>query len=216
MNKTQVINSLIASEVWNEDDRGWLETQSLGRLQVLAQSSCQEVEDALQNDDSNDGGQGDRMMKGKKDTGTYARNGKMPMMKDDEAGESATCNSCEHAATCPALNHAVSVEQYIQQAPAEFREILTNGLNSHKQEKSELVQKILTNAEGLYTQNELEKFALNDLKRLAKLATPKVTANASPSMPSPLFIGQAGGQQFVGNAMDEEPLLPPVMNFAKK
>ena len=215
MNKTQVINSLIASEVWNEDDRGWLETQSLGRLQVLAQSSCQEVEDALQNDDSNDGGQGDRMMKGKKDTGTYARNGKKPMM-DEEESESATCNSCEHADTCPALNHAVSVEEYIQRAPSDFREILTNGLNSHKQEKAELVQTILTNAEGLYTQNELEKFKLVDLKRLAKLATPKVTANAAPVMPSPLFIGQSGGQQFVGNAMDDEPLLPPVMNFAKK
>lgn len=215
MNKTQVINNLIASEVWNEDDRGWLETQSLGRLQLLAQSSCQEVEDALQNDDSNDGGQGDRMMKGKKDTGTYARNGKKSMM-DEEAGKSATCNSCEHADTCPALNHAVSVEEYIQRAPSDFREILTNGLNSHKQEKAELVQTILTNAEGLYTQNELEKFKLVDLKRLAKLASPKPTANTAPAMPSPLFIGQAGGQQFVGNAMDDEPLLPPVMNFAKK
>jgi hypothetical protein len=65
---------------------------------------------------------------------------------------------------------AQTVDEYIANAPAEIREVLTNGLRMHRTRKAEVVKSILDNKQNSFSQQELEDMDIAILERMLKLA----------------------------------------------
>jgi hypothetical protein len=91
-----------------------------------------------------------------------------------------------------------TAEQYLQAAPPEVREVLDQGLRMHNEKKQKLIADLKANKQCDFSEDELKGMAINQLERLAKLATkddysgrggPRVVANeqppAQPSVPVP-------------------------------
>jgi hypothetical protein len=98
---------------------------------------------------------------------------------------------------------AQTAEEYIQNAPSkEIQDVLSEGLDMHRQQKAGLVEALLANKNNAFTKEELEDKDLKDLKRLAKLGQ---VDN---------YEGQ-GGSQPITNEDDEEPLELPQMEWKK-
>lgn len=108
-------------------------------------------------------------------------------------------------------NQPVTLNEYIEQAPAEIREMLQEGLMTRNEQKKKLVEKIL-NAEGnRFTKDQLEKRPLGDLQAIADLVP---TKNEGKDYPGFNYSGAAGSH--VQNSDEEiEPLLVPVMNWSE-
>ncbi len=96
--------------------------------------------------------------------------------------------------------NAETAEEFVAKAPEAIREVLNAGLAAHKAEKAKLIKTITANSANVFTKEDLEKRPLSDLKGLAALAKP--TAN---------YAGQ--GDVVTENTSEEEPLVPPVMDF---
>jgi len=102
----------------------------------------------------------------------------------------------------------VNVQEYVDNAPPEVREVLRNSMQSLNEEKTKLVDVILANESNEFAKEELNTRPLGELRKLARLsAATSETAQAS-------YAGMAP----VGNATTsgEAPLEIPVMNFDKK
>ncbi len=196
MDRTQVINSLIASTIFNEDERGILEKMDDKKLQTLA--ACYADDDERVEDEV----PGHPAGKKKKEVVTPKSGGMksaMPYSANEAQEEEA-----------PVLNAQQTLEAYIQAAPPVLREILTNGVNKHISEHASLVKEILTNKQNTFTEDELKGMNLNSLNKLAKLG--KQQAAPAPAN----YFGQVGGG-LIDNAssVTEEALPLPVMNFAE-
>jgi len=105
----------------------------------------------------------------------------------------------------------VTVESYVGNAPPEIQEVLTNGLSSFKQEKSKLISVIKTNQKNSFTDEQLQKMGLADLRSLAKLAAPEKKASSTTAL-DPDYSGLGEVQT---NEDAEEPMAAPTMNFEK-
>lgn len=86
--------------------------------------------------------------------------------------------------------------QYLALLPVEQREQMQHGLSLFQARKQELIKHITTNAEGVYTAEELAKQDISDLEKLAKLAKAPVDYTI-------LGNGQLPAAKTI------EPLLPP-------
>ncbi len=67
-----------------------------------------------------------------------------------------------------------SLEDYIADAPAEFQEVIENGVNLHKRQKTELVQALTSNKQCQFSKEELEGKKVDELQKLAALAQVKI------------------------------------------
>jgi hypothetical protein len=112
----------------------------------------------------------------------------------------------------------VTMEAYVAQAPAEFRDVLINGLAAHNAQKDELIAKITANAGNKFTEEFLATKPLQELQGLAALC-----GDAAPTTPAgtpPMFYGGQGTLPGgpVGNQgeVTETPLVAPVMNFGSE
>lgn len=104
----------------------------------------------------------------------------------------------------------ITVNEYIEQAPAEIREMLSEGLLTRNEQKKKMVETIL-NAEGCrFTKEQLEKKPLGELQAISDLI-PKPVQNGS-DYPTYTYVG-AAGSHVQNSDEDVEPLLVPVMNF---
>lgn len=102
----------------------------------------------------------------------------------------------------------VSVQEYIQGAPREVQDVLTNAMQIHNEEKQKLIATILANKRNAFTKEMLESRPLNELRAIASLAEEQ-PANNITSLPN--YSGQGpvpstGGQKV-------EALTLPTMNF---
>ena len=100
-----------------------------------------------------------------------------------------------------------TVEEYISNAPPEMQEVLKNGVSAHKAEKQRLVNKIAANKASTYSEDELQAKQLDDLQKLAKLATPVNHEGIGTDNYS------GNGEPPIGNS-EEEPLGLPAMDFS--
>jgi len=114
-------------------------------------------------------------------------------------------------AAAPAANASkvVSVQEYIQNAPREVQDVLSNAMAVHNDEKQKLITTILANKRNTFSKENLEARPLTELKAIASLAVEEPPANNITS--SPNYSGQApvpstGGQKV-------EALTLPTMNF---
>lgn len=117
--------------------------------------------------------------------------------------------------TSPAPTPVVNAEQYIQNAPPEIREVLQAGVNSAKKEREALIARIVANKNNAFTAEYLATQPLDVLNGMARLASADAVANAAPSILIPNYSGQAGPAPTT-NAVQEEPLVAPTLDFTPK
>lgn len=106
----------------------------------------------------------------------------------------------------------ITVNEYIDQAPAEIREMLSEGLMTRNEQKQKMVQAIL-NVEGCrFTKEQLEKKPLGELQAISDLIPKSPVQN---EYEHPVYYNYAGAAgSHVQNSKEEiEPLLLPTMNF---
>jgi hypothetical protein len=108
----------------------------------------------------------------------------------------------------PVKNQVTTVEQYVQLAPPEIREVLVNGLSVYREEKAKMIDLLLKNQNNTFKQEELEAWPLANLRRLVRLAgldkqQATVTINYSGMAPV----------ENPATLVVEQPLELPVLNF---
>jgi len=187
MDRKKVIDGLIASEVYNESERNTLEGLTDRKLQALSDF----YEDEEREEDP---------------------------VPEHEAGEKKKKQVVPTSEGMKSgMPFAANVEEYINQAPPDFREVLVNGYNAHLAEKATAVQTITANKKNAFTADELDGMSLNQLKKLADLAAvPQQTQQTKQQqLIAPRFMGQTGAPITDNTAAEQEPLMPPTMNFAE-
>jgi len=107
----------------------------------------------------------------------------------------------------------VSVADYVNNAPAGIRDMLTAGLQSHLLEKAKLIATIVANERNNFSEEALTAMSHADLVSIAFLAQPAIQNVQS----QPSFAG-LGLDAFTNPTVEEagEPLSLPVLNFEKK
>lgn len=111
-------------------------------------------------------------------------------------------------------HNRLTVNQYIDQAPPELREMLHEGLNAAAQEKLQLVKTIVANRNNTFTEGYLMTMNRNQLRGIAALAgnSQPVVHNYAGQGAVPMFIDNIRSQQQV--YVDE--VLPiPAMSWDK-
>jgi hypothetical protein len=99
-----------------------------------------------------------------------------------------------------------TLEQYIEDAPAEIRPVLKHSLQVYNANKSALIDKIVSAKDGVFTKEELEAKDFDELKKLASF----VVVEDTPAD----FTGAPGSVRNV-NETEEEPLEIPDMTAKK-
>lgn len=96
-----------------------------------------------------------------------------------------------------------TIDEFLNNAPREFSEILVDGLNAHRAEKVSLVTAITKHPRNKFTANELEGFNINQLRNMAELIREE-----SRSLN---FSGAAGAipQPTANQSLDDDPLPLP-------
>lgn len=107
------------------------------------------------------------------------------------------------ANAAPAPAKAPTVEEYIAAAPREVQSMLRNGMSLHDEQKAKLIETIIANKQNQFTKEDLQGREVDELRRLAALATVPAPANYGGQAPVP-----------TGNTA-EEPLAMPSMTFAR-
>ena len=104
----------------------------------------------------------------------------------------------------PAENTAPSPEKFLEQAPPEMREVLTEGLKMHRQRKDAIVKGLIANSRCEFSADDLNAMDLVALEKLAKLS----------NMPN--FVGQGGGAPITANEGSDDQAPPPPVAFPLK
>lgn len=187
MDKQQMVEALITNEAgpWGPEDKDLLMALDEARLERL--SSVQNAFPWAKK-------------KGKDEEPKDEETPEEDLPKDeeepeDEEGQQPMKNKGKKT---PTKN--VTAEEFVANAPEAIREVLNAGLAAHKIEKAKLIKTITANSANVFSKEDLESRPLSDLKGLAALAKP--TAN---------YAGQ--GDVVTDNASEEDPLVPPVMDF---
>jgi len=137
-----------------------------------------------------------------------------PVINADPAPESpepkAESDDLESAEEVP-----VTLEAYVAAAPPEIAEILLNGVTAHNKAKDALIAQIIANKANPFSKEFLQTKMLDELQGLATLSG---SSTSSKEQTIPMFNGAAtlpGAPVVNASAADEEPLLPPTMNFGE-
>lgn len=108
----------------------------------------------------------------------------------------------------------VTVEAYIANAPAGVRDMLVHGMQSYGAERQRMVNTIVTNGKGVYSEAELQQMPHDALAKLSNLVAATTPAPQEPTqnMYAPSFAGAGVFPVFnQGGAIDDEPLDLPSM-----
>lgn len=195
MDREQVINQLIASGVWTEAERPILNKMDDPKLQNLAQAY---MDDSEREEDPVPG----------HEAGKKKKDVVIPESGEMKSGMPFAAN--------------MSLQDFINMAPVEYKEVIVNGLQSAARQKGELIGTITANTANPYSKDELEQMNLNQLEKLAKLARAAMPTNNQQfgnivgGTIQPIYSGQTGGGITANQGSeDKEPLTPPTMNFAE-
>jgi len=109
---------------------------------------------------------------------------------------------------------ALTVEEYIANAPEGIRDMLKAGLAAHQRDRQDLIDVVVANEKNIFSEAQLNTKSIDELHGLAALAgvdeVPVANAAVAPS-----YAGAAAPAP-VRNAKDgeEQPLLIPTMNWS--
>ena len=150
-NKEKLVQELLNTGKWSEDEKEFLEGLEEERLQKLLQLSKEpekKKEEPVKNQGNDD---------------------KAPK-KEPEKKQEPVKNS-----------EPMTVEQYISKAPEEIQEVLRNSLQVYQEEKQKLIDLILSHKKNTFTKEELVGRPLGELRKIAALIQEDTVANADYS-----------------------------------
>jgi hypothetical protein len=202
MNKKEKVDALIANEKsgWTEAERDFLMGLSDERLDMFM---------PIANEEQNTDGAAAAPAAG---DGEAAK-----ASVDEAAGQTAADKAAAAPAgeASPATNKAQSMDEFINNAPAEYRDVLKSSLATHNALKDKLIVDIMANKKNTFTKEHLAMKDMTELQALAKLAAPDPAVE--PVRP-PLYLGQGETSEAVTNAVKEgsKGLGLPTINFAEK
>jgi hypothetical protein len=224
LDQEQMIDALITNEEFGEDDRDALRELSLdgvGKIAVNAGIVHKDGQDYIdsQGDDNGEtvkdgAGQVAPKKMGSKSGATKNKgNGK----KKPEAEDEAEGGGADAAGAQPngsgVRNQAMTLNEYIENAPEELRDVLSSGVRQLQQTKQQLVKSITANKANRFAEKYLLTKNVEELQAIAALAAP-----AKPSQRESAFIGN----NFLGlgevndqpqEDAEVEPLSRPTFNF---
>ncbi len=93
----------------------------------------------------------------------------------------------------------VTVDSYIEKAPAEIQDVLANGVKMQNEQKDVIIKGLLANKRNTFTEDQLKAKKIDELQALAKLAQVDVD-----------YSGNGGSANTVLD--NGEPLVAPTMN----
>lgn len=145
MDKEKVVSDLIANEGTNftEDDKTWLLALEEDQLTKLTPK----VNEGKGSSESDDDG------KEEKEKKEVKSNAQVEAPKVQEVSKKK-----------------LSVNEYIEDAPAEIREVLADGINLRAQKRRTLTEGIKANKANTFTDEELNSMSMQSLEKLAGLA----------------------------------------------
>lgn len=226
MTKKQIVNDLIANGEWAEDDREWLMNATPDQLSLITNKNPgQSVDSGSDDNDQLDEGKGAVAPKkmGSKSGATKNKGGdqdadkRLPKQTDEEAED----DEDDAKPGKPTRNSRVTVDEYINNAPAGIRDVLASSVKAHEAQKRRLIGQIVANKANPFTKEFLAQKPLEELQGLAALAArpSEQEDHRQPRMMTANYSGQAdAGITMTDNAEEDsevEPLVAPVMNFAK-
>ncbi len=108
----------------------------------------------------------------------------------------------------------VTMEEYVAQAPAEFQDVIRNGLAAHEQAKAQLIETITANDANQFSKEFLQTKGLQELEGLAAIAAkPQHAAPQAAEAPVPMFNGAATPQKPTNNSAEEAMLVAPKLTW---
>jgi len=116
----------------------------------------------------------------------------------------------------PVVNQEVkpilTMNEYLAQAPPEYRDVLETGLMTHNEKKKELIDVILANEANRFTELQLNSKPIGEIQAIADLCRP--TQNEQDYNGSPTFVGGGGSHVQNTQKVKEEPYVAPTMEWA--
>lgn len=222
MNRKQTIAWLIAnSTAWDEEDKKVLNTFTDEKIVALAKAEDErltllanaaeddEPDDEDEEDDDEEETTANMHGKGKKK--------KMPVMEEEDEEDMETNAAAKKPAKKPVKKP--TAKEWLEEAPEEVQVVVRNAIRIDNEEKTGLIAKIVANTNNPYSKEQLATMTTEQLRPLAKLATPAVHngngENRVRGLFAPNFVGSAAP---TGNqAEDEEEGLPlPTINWSEE
>lgn len=220
MNRESAIDAIIANSksAWDEEDRPFLTKCKEDQFdKIAANAGITKKSDGLDYIDSNgDDGDNDTtpaadQVKAKKPGSKKSKvDNKKKMEEDDDDSDGKGVMNQQHFEP-----EELSVEEYINNAPAGMRDLLASGVKAHNQAKMQLVKAITSNKRCPWTPDDLMSRDLSELQGLASLAG---VDKPTPVRNNYFGLGDAGSTQNdpTTNMEKVEPLGLPVFNYEKK
>lgn len=187
MGRDEIIASLITHGKWEEGDRKFLEgltDDQLTKMQLAKNEEGEQTTDETQETED------------------------IPAADEPEEEQAPAAEEKSESAETQETteNKRKSVKEYIDDAPAEIREVLKDGMQTLNAKRKSLIDRISSEPTNKFTDNQLSRMTTGNLESIVALIGNKSQARAP-------FLGLAP----VGNSDEdrEELLTAPTMNFAK-
>ena len=97
-----------------------------------------------------------------------------------------------------------TAEEFIESAPTEMQDVLTEGLRMQRDEKAKLVKELIANERCTFDESELKSMRIEQLRKLSKLGN------------TPSYEGQAGNNDIATNKSDDNGISPAPVAFVRK
>ncbi len=118
-------------------------------------------------------------------------------------------------------NEQVSLEEYINNAPPEIQDVLTESIASNAKERKSLIDVIVANEKNTFTEDILTQKATGELRSIAALCNNETQAAESTESVGNVreqianFAGRAAPAN-VSSVTNEEPLVAPEIDWSKR
>lgn len=186
--KDKLIEQLMATGVFGEDDKEYLTGLEEDKLQAKLDALAAKAEPKVDDEGGDD-----------KDSTPE------PEAKHLEADPVA--NEAEPEGE-PEVDRPKTAEEYLASSdmPDEFKEVLDSGLKMHREKKARLVKELSSNKRCKFTKDQLEAKGIEELEALAELANVPVdyTANSGKTK-TPPTEPKANERQEDGTGVPEMP-----------
>lgn len=108
----------------------------------------------------------------------------------------------------------VTMEAYLKDAPPEIADTIKEGVELRNKKKAGLIQNILKNADGVFTEDELKEKKIPELEKLSTLAKPKgdYTGQAGAEEEEEISINE---RQADGTGVPPAPTMTDIANAGK-
>ena len=123
---------------------------------------------------ANEGASGANQQQEEEPMAGTTEGGQTPATETTAEGQAGGENQVNGAGSAPAASaEPVTLESYLEAAPPEMREMLEEGISLRNQRRKKLTDGIVTNSQGLFTEEDLTGKTMEELQKLNTLSAPK-------------------------------------------